>query len=165
MAVNNRNSTYIGNRDATPCLETNAEISGGLVKEGQGYVSSVIADSAGSIYRMFNVPSNARVSRLMLQCAALGAGAAVHVGVYKNVRDGGAVVDADFFATSVDVSGALGPTEVINESGTNTIDKQEMPLWQALGVAADPKSSYDIAVTVSVAIAASGFIGMKGLFI
>lgn len=165
MAVNNRSSTFIGNRDATPAVESNAEISGGLVKEGQGYVSATNADSAGSIYRMFSVPSNARVSRLMLQCAALGAGAKVDVGVYKNVRDGGAAVDADFFATAVDVSGALGPTEVINESGTNTIDKQEMPLWQALGVAADPKSSYDIAAVVNVAIAATGFLGLKGQYI
>lgn len=169
MAVNNRSSTAITNRDASPLVLSNPSFSKQLITEAMDYVTATNADSAGSIYRLCNMKSNARVADLLIQCAALGAGAAIDIGAYygndaKDIFTGqtlnGAVIDADFFATAVDVSGALAKTNVTNESGTNTINKQQMPLWQALGLTSDPECSIDICATVSVAIAATGLLGM-----
>jgi hypothetical protein len=164
MAVVSLKSTIITNRDATPVVLTDGLKSGGALKEGQGYVSAANGDSAGSKYLLFSVPSNARLASLIFQCEALGAGAKLDLGAYRNTADGGAVVDADFFASAVDVSAAVAPIDLLNESGTNTIDKQEMPLWQALGFSADVNSSFDIAATVNVAIAAAGKLSCKGRF-
>lgn len=173
MAVNNRSSNMISNRDASPLVLSNPSFSRSEIKQGYGYVSAIIADSAGSIYRLFQMNSNARLSSIILQCAALGAGAKIDVGAYygndaKDIYSGnslaGAVISANFFATAVDVSGALGPTEVANESGSYTLDKQEMPLWQALGLASDPECHIDIAAVVNVAIAATGLLSLKGSY-
>ncbi len=173
MAINNRSSTMISNRDASPLILSNPSFSRSDLKEAYGYVSAVNADSAGSIYRMFQMPSNMRLSSIILQCEALGAGAKVDVGAYygNDAKDiflgnvlAGAVISANFFATAVDVSGALGPTDVSNESGSYTLDKQQMPLWQALGLASDPECHIDIAAVVNVAIAATGLLSLKGRY-
>jgi len=169
MAINNRSSTAITNRDASPLVLSNPSFSKQEITEAMDYVQAVNGDSAGSVYRLCNTKSNFRVSDILLQCAALGAGALLDIGAYygndaKDIFTGatlnGAVIDADFFGSAIDVSGALGKTNVTNESGTNTIDKQQMPLWQALGLAKDPECSIDICATVNVAIAATGLLGM-----
>lgn len=159
MAVVTKKSTLISNRDDIPAKLTNAEVSGGVVKEAQGFVDAANGDSATSVFKLLSIPSGARLSSLKLYCEALGAGAVVDIGAYRNTRDGGAVVDADFFATNVDVSAALAPVEVLNEAGNVTPAKREMALWEMLGMSADPKSTIDICATVDVAIAANGAIG------
>lgn len=173
MAVNNRNSTMISNRDATPAVLSNPSYSRAPLKEASGYVTATNADSATSIYRLNQIPSNARMSELSLRCAALGAGAVIDIGAYygndaKSIAGSpaiaGLVIDADFFASAVDVSAALGNTDVLNESGTNTIDKQEMPIYQALGLSSDPECHIDICATVTVAIAATGFLSLKSKY-
>lgn len=164
MAVVTTKSAIMTNRDATPQVLSNGMLTGGALKEAVGYVSAVNGDSAASKYLLCSVPSNARLAHLALTCEALGAGAVIHIGAYKNTAQGGAVIDADFFASSVDVSAALSAVNVLNESGTNTLDKQEMPLWQALGLSVDPGDSIDIVATVTVAIAANGKLGVKAQF-
>ena len=49
--------------------------------------------------------------------------------------------------------------DATNQSGSFTLDKQEQPLWQAAGMAADHGGTLDIVATVSVAIAATGLLG------
>lgn len=165
MAVVTKKSTVLSNRDDVPAKLTDAEISGGVVKEAQGFVEAANGDSAASVFKLFSIPSNARVSSLKLYCEALGAGAAVHIGAYRNTRDGAAVVDADFFATAVDVSAALAPVDVLNEAGNVSPDKRELELWEMLGMSEDPKSTLDICATVSVAIAADGAIGALAQYV
>lgn len=173
MAVVTRKSTAIGNRDAIPTVPTLAAYDGGMVKEKSGYVLTVTGDSATSKYPMVSVPSNTRVSGIVLQCAAQGAGATINCGVYvpstsnpallalNSGYTAGAAINATFFASAVDVSGALSSTEIVNQSGSNTLDKQEQELWQALGLASDPGCMLDIALAVGVAIASGGLIGIK----
>jgi hypothetical protein len=174
MSVVTVKSTAITARDATPTTPVLAAVDGASLKEFEGFVTATNGDSATSKYIIGSVPSNCRMSGLILQCAALGAGAAVDVGVYAPTQSipalvalgyaASAAISSAFFATAVDVSSALGPTEVINESGTNTIAKQEKELWDALGLSKDPGCRLDIAITVSVAIAATGSIGLKGRY-
>jgi hypothetical protein len=67
-----------------------------------------------------------------------------------------AAIDQDFFATAIDCASAVTPTEVINESGTNTLDKRIQPLWQALGLTADPGGNIDIVATVVTTAVTTG---------
>lgn len=169
MAVNNRNSTQIANRDAVPLVLSNPSYARARIKESYGYVTATNADSATSVYRLCQIPSNARISSIVLACAALGSGAVIDVGAYygndaKSIAGtpfNGAVISANFFATLVDVSSALAPVSITNESGTFTLDKQEQPIWQALGLATDPECHLDICATVSVAIAATGLLALR----
>lgn len=141
--------TSITNREATPrVLNNNGLGEGGDEKCVYGYIASVTASlSATSIIRLVSVPSNALVSALFIQSAAQAAGK-FDIGLYRTNSDGGAVVDQDFFATAVDCASAVVQTDILNESGTNTIAKQAQPIWQAAGMTSDPKAMLDICATV-----------------
>ena len=168
MAVNTRKSTFIGNRDATPTVATGASIAGGHPREATGYVTATNGDSANSYYPMVSIPSNSRVNSVRLQCAALGAGAKVNCGVYYPTNPpaslgvtASSAISATLFASALDVSSAVALTDITNQAGNNTIDKQEQEIWQAAGLSADPGCTLDIGCAVNVAIAQSGFLGIK----
>lgn len=171
MAVVTRKSTALANRDATPTVPTMAAYDGGTIKEKEGFVAAVNGDSVASVYPMVSVPSNARISSIVLQSEALGVGAKVNCGAYAPTQAipslsalgyaAGAAISASFFASAEDVSSAVASTEIVNQSGSNTIDKQEQELWQALGLASDPNCAIDISLAVNAAIAGNGKIGIK----
>lgn len=168
MAIVSRKSTYITNRDASPTVPVGAGIAGGLLRESTGFVTAANGDSATSIYPMVSLPSNARVNSVRLQTDAMGTGAKIDVGVYYPTNApaglgvvGGAAISAAFFASALAVATATALTDITNSSGSNTLDKQEMELWQAIGLATDPGCMLDISVAVNVAMAAAGKIGLK----
>jgi hypothetical protein len=146
-------SNVITAREATPPTLNNPGAGGaGIVRTAGGFLASVTAAlSATSVIRMCEVPSNAIVTRVWFASAAQ-AGGAFDLGVYRNNKDGGAVVDADYFATAIAVTSAVVITDETNESTTNTIAKRAQPLWQALGMSADPIATLDVALTVSTDI-------------
>ncbi len=160
MATENVKSGAITNRDATPSVLSNAQ--GGIVKRTWGTVEAAAAGDAGSTYRMCSVPSNARAIDVILACDDLGTTATLDVGIYQTTANGGAVVDADFFASAVNAnSAAVAPTHVEHESGVYNIDDIEKPLWEALGLASDPNRDYDVVVTSAGDIDAAGTITVK----
>lgn len=170
MAVVNLKSTIITNRDATPKVLTDPQTSGGVMRESQGYITTNNGDSAGSTYRLNQVPSNARVSSVIMTNEALGAGCTLNVGVYYPTfiplgagltsALASTAISATFFASGTSAAAAGGPTDIVN-SATNTIDKQELPLWQAVGLTADPGIDLDIVAAVAVATAAAGRLSLK----
>jgi hypothetical protein len=157
-------STALTNREATPRVLNNPGMGEGAeTKVAKGYLASVTAAlSIGSIIRLVSVPSNAIVCGLKIFSAAQGAGA-FDIGVYRSNGDGGAVVDADFFAAAVDCASAVNGTEILNSSGTNTIAKQALPLWSASGMTSDPRSTLDICATVASTdvTTGTGALGLK----
>lgn len=175
MAVFNLKSTAISNRDATPKVLTDALVSNGEVLSAEGYVQSgSAADSVGSTYKLVHIPSNARVRALFLRNDAFGGSAAINLGVYYpsfipgggnlNPALAGTVISANLFASAYSVV-AAGAAEVINQSGSITIAKMEMPLWQMAGLAADPMIDLDIVAAVSTVFAASGYIGLEATYV
>lgn len=176
MATFNILSTVIGNRDAVPKVLTDAFVSGGAARAVEGYVqTNGAADGAGSIYRMFSVPSNARVHSIDLQSDALATGCTLDVGVYYptyipvgaglSAANASAVINTQFFTSAIAASNANAITNVTNQSTNNTIVKQELPLWSAIGLTSDPGIELDICVTVHAAVAAQGYIGLKGVYV
>lgn len=153
MAVVNRTSAYITNADATPVVLTDALSSRSDLKEAIGTITPATDDSANSIGRLVRVPSNARVSALTLSAADFTTAGVADIGVYyASDKNAGAVIDADFFASLLDFSGGpFADLTVINESTTNTLTKQVQPLWQAIGLTADPQCEFDIAYTITTA--------------
>jgi hypothetical protein len=160
MAVANTKSNHITNADADPVVLVNSIENGGFVREAAGTVETLAADDALSVYRLCRVPSNARISSILLASDAITGASASDVGVYQTAANGGAAVDDDFFATNVDISSAIAFTEVLLEATATDIAKCDMPLWELLGLSADSKRDYDICVTVND-VTAAGTISMK----
>jgi Flp pilus assembly protein TadG len=70
--------------------------------------------------------------------------------VYQIAANGGAVVDADLFASAfVMTNGPTSNVDVTHESGQYTVAERSQPLWQALGLSSDPNREYDIAATIT----------------
>lgn len=152
MAVEHIKSGAITNATSTPRVANNSLEAGGAVRAAAGVCAAAASTSIGSTYRFCRVPSSARVHRVIFASGASGATGQVDVGLYQTADNGGAVVDADFFASAVDPGGgAIAPTDITHESGdagANLISRAAMPLWQALGLSADPHIEYDIVATV-----------------
>jgi hypothetical protein len=159
MAVVTVKSTIITNRDAVPSVINDGRLEKGSLRTSHGYVTATNGDSANSKYILASLPSTAQVRQVLFSCANLGASSAINLGVYRNTKDGAAAVNATLFASAQATSAALSNSDVTNQSGNYTLDKQEQPLWQAAGLTSDPGGTLDIVATVSVAIAATGLIG------
>lgn len=152
-------STAITNRESTPRVFNNPGSGGaGILRVVQGYYASVPASlSATSVIRMCEIDAYAVVDSVSFASAAQTVGE-FSIGVYRTNADGGAAVDMDFFATRIDVASAVALTDVTNESTTNTLLKQNQPLWQALGVstAPAPGTKYDVCLTVDTTAITTG---------
>ena len=68
MAVVDRNSDVIANMVATPKV-FNQPISKGVLKEVVGVVTPAADDTVASIHRFVRVPSNARISQVLISAA------------------------------------------------------------------------------------------------
>jgi len=150
MAVVNRNSTAISNETATPSVANSPPFAEGFIREVIGSVASAADDSATSIGRFVRVPSNACITAVLLSCADATTAGNIDVGVYQTTENGGAVVDADFFAAAFALTnGPYSNQDLTFLSGQYSIAEGDTPLWSALGLTADPQRDYDIAYTIT----------------
>lgn len=150
MAVVTRKSAAITNRDATPRVINDPAAVGGVLKEQVAYIAAATDDTEASLYLLATVPSNCRVSEILLTAADFTTAGAVNIGLYRTTQDGGAVVDADFFTSALDLSGgAFTNLDVTFESGVYTQANSEKMLWQALSLTSDPCIEYDIVATIT----------------
>lgn len=146
-------STAITNREASPrTMNISGAGGAGVKKTVYGYIASVTASlSATSVIRLVEVPSNAYVLSVKVSSGAQTAGK-FNIGVYRNNADGGLVVASgtdSFFTTDLDCASAVIDQEcVMKATSGNTLAKRNQPLWQALGLTSDPKTTFDICATV-----------------
>lgn len=161
MAVVDTLSTQITNRDASPRVLSNSILTKGALQQSIGILESVSGDSIGSTYRMCQVPSNARISQVLLSCDGGNTTGTADIGIYQTTENGSAVVDADHFASAQALTSALKNSDVTHESGVYGIEDAEKPLWEALGLSEDPKRDYDVVLTLTAASDAADTIGLK----
>ena len=142
----------------------------GIAELDMDLVSTQVGDSVGSVYKLLAVPSNARLHSLFMANDAIGTGATCSVGVFypqflpSNIPLSGTAVNAAFFASAYDISAAHGFTDILNQSGSNTLPLQQENLWQALGLSADPICEFDIVITLSGAAASNaGNLALKAI--
>jgi len=167
MAVVTLKSTAVTNSDAFPQTLSPQRIDGGRIRERVGVIEAGAADSIGSVYRLMRINSVDRVSRLLLSCDAITT-AVGDIGIYDiSAVNAGAVVDVDFFASAQALTSALVNQDVTHEAdaadaGTGFgLADVEKPLWQALGLAADPGKQYDVAITLTAAATGAGTVVLR----
>jgi hypothetical protein len=163
MGVVTTKSGAITNRDSTPrVLET--AITGNL-KEVVGTLEAAAGDSSASKYIMCTIPSNARVTEVLLFCDDLGSTGLADIGVYRTTEDGGSVVDADVFASAQALTSALAGsgTNIMHESTVIGYEDLEKQLWEQVsgGLTSDPGYMYDVVLTLTEAVELAGTITLK----
>lgn len=165
MAVTNRNSDIIANIVASPAV-MNEPYSGGNLKERVGVVTPAADDTAASIHRFVRVPSNARLSDLLIAAADATTAGKYDFGVYRTLADGGAVVDVDCLAAAFDLSGGPFYWSSVLLVGVVTIAEHAMPLWQVAGLSSDPNCEFDIAGTIETTFnGGPTSVGLKARFV
>jgi len=152
LAVALTKSTMITNMDAAPVVEHPAYAHHGRLREMVESFGSTNGDDIASIYRVLRVWSGWRISDLIIDSPDMGTTGIADVGLYKTAADGGAVVDADFFASALSLSGgALANSIITRESAVITPTNMDTRIWEQLGLTEDPKIWYDIALTLTAA--------------
>ena len=165
MAVVAVKSTLITNADATPAVLNSPRVDGGFERIEVATAAITSGDNTGSTYRMFRVPSNAVMTDLRIYSPDIGTTTISDIGLYRTAKDGGAVVDADFFASALSLKdGALNGTDVLHESAVFSIANSGKELWDALGLTSDPSVFYDVAFTLTAAADATGTVKLIGRY-
>lgn len=145
-------SVWQTNARSTPSVATPASKSVGVLREAIGHWSPAADQADDSVMRGCRVPSNARISQVLICAADATTAGKVDVGVYQTEDNGGAVVDRDLFASALDLANsaaaAAGNGDITYESGEYTFAESGKPLWEVLGLSADPVREYDICPVV-----------------
>jgi len=151
MAITNRNSTAVADMVAVPRVLVNCtKGSTGRLFEVCGYVANAADDDATSVFRFCRVPSNARVSQVLLTTGDATTAGNINVGLYQTADNGGAVVDADLFTSALALTGGpFANSDITYESGEYTEAESVKPLWEVLGLTSDPKRDYDVCAVIS----------------
>ena len=150
MAVQHLDSTTITLMEATPRTPVDGALQGGGLRVAKGVVTPAADDTANSTYRFCRIPSNAIVHQVLINAADATTAGAVNIGLWDTESNGDAVVDADLFASALDLSG--GPynnSDQTFESGEYTLAESETRIWEVLGLSEDSHKEYDVVAQVS----------------
>lgn len=163
MGVSTLKSTAITNLDATVLTpNTSGEGGPGIVRQLDGYITTVAADAATTTYRLVRLPSNAKVKAVHFTSAAQGAGKVQLSAYYSDsTTDGTAVANqglivptngAAFFSDDIDCTSAVLRSDktFANQAAAGKYAplNSQKSLWDALGVATDPGGFIDIVAVV-----------------
>lgn len=155
MAEVNLKGDIVTGLDATPRTYLGPKRVGGVLREDRIQFTTNSDDSADSTYHLFRVPSNAVISQLLGSTDGDSTDGTAHIGLYRSTDDGGAVVDADLFASAWAIKTAARNSDLTYESGVIDVEDQHKELWQLAGATEDPGGYYDIVMTIVEAITAA----------
>ena len=136
-----------------------------FVKAQHSVVTKGAGHSTNDQYRMLRVWSGWRLKRLWFECAAWGTSGSIDIGAYyapTEFDSTGAVIDADRFATDVNVASAVALTDLLTEALTVAARKQRV--WEACGLSSDPLRWIDIVIdanNIGAAQAAETFMEVE----
>jgi len=161
MAVANTKSTIITNSDATPPVPTGSYLNGGLVYEQTAYCTPAAADDNASVYRFFRLPSNAKVSQILVKHAVVTGMLDTDLGFYQTAANGGAVVDINAFWDAIDMD-AAARNVFTDVTAFPTAGNMEKRLWELdpAVLTEDPHVQYDICLTAVTAGSGTAPIAM-----
>lgn len=163
MAVVALKSTAVTNANATPRTQNSVGLEGGkLVRAVNGFANVASGDSIASTYRIGKIRSDDFVDRIRVVSADIGTTTAADLGLYDLLThtNGGTVVDADFFASAISLSGGAIDTDATFEAAAagGLYTNGEKRVWEALGLSTDPGKEYDVVLGLTAAADAAGTV-------
>lgn len=160
MGVVNTKSTNVSNADSTPVKRTKALLAGGRLRSIVAQVEVASGDDDTSVYRIARVWSGWSIRSIKKFTDAITSGTSYDFGLYETAENGGAVVDADAYASGVDLSSAdVAGGEVAYEA--RNIDNMGEQVWQDAGKTADTKRWYDLCLLANTVGSANGTIAVE----
>lgn len=165
MATVTSLSTQITNRDASPRVLNSSTISKGAVQCAAATIEIAATDNIGSTYTMMSIPSNARVMQVLLSCDDSGSVGTADIGLYQTTANGGAVVDANHFATAQAFTTALKNSDVTFAGGAYGVEDLEKPVWEAAGLSADSRVDYDVTLTLVEAAESAATVSLQVVYV
>lgn len=143
-----RKSTMITELDART-LQATDKFGGALHRVAANHAKAA-GQSTGDIYPVLRIFTGWVLNSLVLQTAAWGTSGVVEIGCYDTAENGGAVIDADCFASAVDVSAALAKIDLLMEAATQTPDLVNTKVRDILAMAASaPDKWVDVCLTAT----------------
>jgi hypothetical protein len=162
MAVVNVLSAQLTNRDLVPAQLQDPRIAGSDLRGGAGAAIITSGDDIASIYRLFSIPAKAVLRTLKISSPDLGTTTIVNIGLYRTTKNGGTVVDADFFIATVSLKdGAIAKQEALN-GNIVTLAKMETKLGDQTGPVTFGDAEYDVCLTLTAASDATGSVFVEG---
>ena len=158
-------STIVSNRAATPRVANDPWTNATVKTTGPGILEVSTSEDATDVLSFAFIKSNAVVQQVLLSCDAVSTSGAMDIGLYQTADNGGAVVDADFFASAQVVTSALSNSDVTHESGVYGIEDKNKPLWEALGLSADPQVDYVVAGTITTDMGGAGTLCVEAVYV
>jgi hypothetical protein len=168
MGVVTKKSSLITNATASPRVINAPHLQSSSVRACSAIASLANGDSATSTWRLFRVRSNEMVWMLKVHCLDIGTTGTATFGLNKTENDGGAVVDADFFADAVSLKdGGVAGTDITFEAAANNgvPANGEKRIWEALGLSVDPGIEYDVVMTLAADTDAAGSVLVRALIV
>jgi hypothetical protein len=146
-------SDVITNRDATPPVNSNSAEVAGMLRETVAIISPAADEAVTTDFVICALPSNARISQISVTHAEATVTGQGNIGVMR-YADGAYTYtggDADLFATAYDFddAGAALDNWVDVELDVLTIALATKPLWECLGLSADPGEEMFLSLDVS----------------
>lgn len=180
MSAYNIKAKVLQDRDASPPVQTNPEQGQGVIKSAFGVQrtseSGASLPTAGSQYRMFQIPSNARLDRLEYAVDDVGTTQLdITVWYPTKLLQGGqnavaksseaALISSSLFATAIaNVDGGRAWANGF-AAASPSLNLQGQQLWQMLGLANDPGVELDMGFTMRTACASNGYIGLRASYV
>lgn len=158
-------TTIISNRAATPRVANDPWNDAKIKTTGVGSLEVSTSEDTADELRFVRVRSNAVIKQVLLSCDAVAVGGAMDVGIYQTDDNGGAVVDADHFASAQVVTSALVDSNIAHESGVYGIEDKNKPLWEALGLSADPQIWYDVTGLITTDMGGAGTVMIEVTYV
>ena len=179
MSAFNIKSTVLAGRDATPKVLQEGILARGLLREGMGCqkVSSAGSDlnQIGTQILLVSVPSHARLSSLEYAGTSCGT-SVIDVAVWYPTYlpqgganfltvAGGTLVSSSKFLANINIPDTSQDwATAFAAITTQTVQLQEQPLWQYLGLSADPEVPFDLGFTVRTACSINGYVGLRAKY-
>jgi hypothetical protein len=118
-------------------------------------------NSATSIYRIAEVPSNYVPVAGDVTCAALTGLDDVDLGLYENSENGGAVIGVNALADALDFTSALNPGTAVNAISNVSLANQDAALYTLASDVSSERQTYTLALTINKDCAAGGDVVVK----
>lgn len=161
MPVVTTKSSLVQNFEADPPVLNAARVQRGRVRTAVATVEVAASDDDGSKYVLMPLHSGWRIQHIWLYNDAIADATAYDVGLYETTANGGAAVDADCYATDVNLTSArtTAPADVAFEA--RDIANVAKQVWEDAGQSSDPAKFYNLVLTADTVGTAAGTVTVQ----
>lgn len=142
----------------TPITYANPAEVGGPLIEKRSFMTLPATLTDGDQVIAMSVPSNFCISEFLYLSDGGTSAGTLDIGIYTGTKTAGTwtLTEAntgsqDFIGTAIAIASAVAVPTDIYQDGDSTIDDRFQPLWQAIGLSADPQTTYFIVLEVETA--------------